>query len=565
MNKEQPKSIVSFRIRIGVTGHRSLTDEQNLEQQIREIVETRYLEAFNAESRKNIQELQATPVSFTIISPLAEGADRLVARIVLEQTNTRLIAALPFKREDYLDDFVTPKSKDEFTTLLKKSHRCIELDMKVANATQGADTVDARRSGYRRIGEYVVEHSDILIALWDGKPARGGGGTAEIVSLAIKEGKPVFIISTKEQHDLKLENGGALNARHLDKLDAFNAWPIRDEEFQSYSLNQYDKLFGKDCGEPIPKELKQVVSDYLLPYYVRASIIAKANQETYQHTGRNAYILSTAAVFFMAVAVVFHDNRIISLLAYFCELVSLISLLVMILRAHRAHVHKNWLRCRALTEGIRTAFYLAACGMNPSHSSNLPVGLYSAESETWANKTLDEILYAIPAFKRPAGQDADAYGEYIKTCWIVDQLNYHRDKAKTNQRNNHIFKQLGLWLFGLAIAVTCAHLAISMTNIYGQLFGHWVHMAEKVISVIAVTLPAAAAAMNGYRLLMEFSRIASRSSVMADHLSTLNDQYQSVKTHEELESMLLAAKSLMLTESQDWVRLMSFAELENVV
>jgi hypothetical protein len=70
--------------------------------------------------------------------------------------------------------------------------------------------------------------------------------------------------------------------------------------------------------------------------------------------------------------------------------------------------------------------------------------------------------------------------------------------------------------------------------------------------------------MTGYRSLMEYSRIESRSAIMVEHLSRLNIQYRAVATREELEVLLLRANELMLMESQDWVRLMSFADLKNV-
>jgi len=36
----------------------------------------------------------------------------------------------------------------------------------------------------------VVDLADLLIAVWDGKPARGPGGTADVVAYAASAGKP---------------------------------------------------------------------------------------------------------------------------------------------------------------------------------------------------------------------------------------------------------------------------------------------------------------------------------------------------------------------------------------
>ena len=54
------------------------------------------------------------------------------------------------------------------------------------------------------MGRYVVDHCDVLIALWDGMPSSGQGGTAEIVSYAKEQCRPVVIFST-ETGDVAVE------------------------------------------------------------------------------------------------------------------------------------------------------------------------------------------------------------------------------------------------------------------------------------------------------------------------------------------------------------------------
>lgn len=67
-------SNVPFRIRIGVTGHRKLTDEQF--RFIRERVKVA-LKRFDEKITLLIQQnkLTQTPYTFLAVSPLAEGAD----------------------------------------------------------------------------------------------------------------------------------------------------------------------------------------------------------------------------------------------------------------------------------------------------------------------------------------------------------------------------------------------------------------------------------------------------------------------------------------------------------
>ena len=51
-----------------------------------------------------------------------------------------------------------------------------------------------RESAYERAGHAVIEGCDILLALWDGQPSRGQGGTAEIVAEAERRGCRVVVI-----------------------------------------------------------------------------------------------------------------------------------------------------------------------------------------------------------------------------------------------------------------------------------------------------------------------------------------------------------------------------------
>ncbi|MGA3159798.1 MAG: hypothetical protein ABSC77_01175 [Terracidiphilus sp.] len=56
-----------------------------------------------------------------------------------------------------------------------------------------ADQQEAqRRDAYAQAGRYVVDHCDVLIAVWDGKPARGRGGTAKIVQYAQEQNRPII-------------------------------------------------------------------------------------------------------------------------------------------------------------------------------------------------------------------------------------------------------------------------------------------------------------------------------------------------------------------------------------
>jgi len=171
-------------VRVGVSGHRRVDDPEGVGAAVRDVlgrVHARFAGAgdsgANAASRADAR-LEA-------VSPLAEGADRIVAHAVLEEAGAALTVPLPFPADDYAADFAAPASKAEFAELLARAAR-VEVLPPAAS----------RDEGYERAGRWVVEHSDVLLALWDGAPSRGRGGTAEIVAYARERGLPVYWIRT---------------------------------------------------------------------------------------------------------------------------------------------------------------------------------------------------------------------------------------------------------------------------------------------------------------------------------------------------------------------------------
>lgn len=154
---------------IGITGHRDLRDEDRatLGARIREIItglQSRY---------------PHTPL--LLLSPLAEGADRLAARAALE-CGARLCVSLPMPKAIYEADFQAPESLAEFNDLLRRAERWFELPLLPPNTEskiirQG----EPRNRQYAYVGAYIARHSQILIALWDGLASDAEGGTAQIV------------------------------------------------------------------------------------------------------------------------------------------------------------------------------------------------------------------------------------------------------------------------------------------------------------------------------------------------------------------------------------------------
>ena len=188
---------IPFRIRIGVTGHRSLKEKDVLSQKVRDVLNKYVADLFDDDSKRLIRSSPNTPLAFNIITPLAEGADRIVAQEVLRMPQSGIDVVLPLAKEDYLNDFESEESRQEFERLFSMARRPVTLRKEsLQRSLPEEDMIEARRQAYEDVGRYVVDHCDVLIAIWDGSPSRGKGGTAEVVQYAIDKSRPVIIIST---------------------------------------------------------------------------------------------------------------------------------------------------------------------------------------------------------------------------------------------------------------------------------------------------------------------------------------------------------------------------------
>ena len=169
--------------RIGVTGHR-----------------LHKLDLGDARLERDIEAALAKIVKdhprrrFVIVSPLAEGADRLVARIAMEKFNMALHVPLPLPYELYQTDFTSPDSDEVFKSMVGQAEFYFELPMRFGNQEELASHLDQssnerRNKQYALVGAFTVQDCDELLAVWDGKPEDGLGGTGQIVGWR-KQGKP---------------------------------------------------------------------------------------------------------------------------------------------------------------------------------------------------------------------------------------------------------------------------------------------------------------------------------------------------------------------------------------
>ncbi len=201
-------------LRLGVTGHRPNrlppSALPRLRRQTGEVIAL--LESIAGEAQAAQAEVSRAgrPVLLRTLSALAQGADTLVAEIALER-GAELEAPLPFAVAEYERDFPVGPPRECFHRLLGRAARVFPLD----------GTREREAEAYEAVGRLVVERCDVLLAIWDGEPAAGQGGTALIAAYARELGVPVIWIHAASERPpclLASDAGAAREAMPIEAL-----------------------------------------------------------------------------------------------------------------------------------------------------------------------------------------------------------------------------------------------------------------------------------------------------------------------------------------------------------
>lgn len=177
---------------LGVTGHRNIKEEDydNLESSVMKIFDS--LE----------EKYSSTPI--ILLTPLADGADRLVAKVALDEKylkRIKIVIPLPFDEDIYKDTFGKGIFKSDNDEFIKKSIQeyddlknrilldkrdfkhiiSLEFDRKKYDNVSDDEKRNIRRKQYAKVGEFIAIHSNILIALENPNSDKKKGGAKEIV------------------------------------------------------------------------------------------------------------------------------------------------------------------------------------------------------------------------------------------------------------------------------------------------------------------------------------------------------------------------------------------------
>ncbi len=186
--------------RVGVVGHRpnrlQHTNLDELREVLGVVLDAVKSAAISAGTVSSEYFSNAEP-ALRALSPLAEGTDRIFAEVAFDR-GFDLCCVTPFLRQEYERDFVAPDaleegSLDRFQTILNRAKTKLRLTLfeLVGNRTP-ADL------SYGAAGRVVLNQSDLLVVVWDGRREGKRGGTEQTLDEALRAGVPIVWIDAHE-------------------------------------------------------------------------------------------------------------------------------------------------------------------------------------------------------------------------------------------------------------------------------------------------------------------------------------------------------------------------------
>jgi len=154
---------------VGFTGHRQLTEPEEISRAISAEIEN---------IRRQVKGKLAA------LSSIARGGDTLFAQIAI-QKEIPWFVLLPFEHSEFKKDF----NEIEWAVAEECLLRAVKEEVLLTQAV----STDA----YSAVGRKTVDQANVVLAVWDGAPAQGQGGTAEIVEYVRRCKKPLIWIHAK--------------------------------------------------------------------------------------------------------------------------------------------------------------------------------------------------------------------------------------------------------------------------------------------------------------------------------------------------------------------------------
>jgi len=579
---------VPFVITVGVTGHRAEVlaegDVERLRDRVRETL--LLIEEAGRELLQRERDCFAPgPARLRFVSPIADGADQIAAEIALE-LGWELEAILPFSRDVYRASLANHGARERFDALVERACCLLELP------GDPGDSLDA----YIMTGRATVSHCDVLIAVWDGKPPRGRGGTGEVVQRALTRGTAIVHVPLDPKSEVRLlwaafdptvvtvaDDPGvsrALDRADVDALLTGLLMPPADEQeqnflkrFTSERLNHFrarieyplllaatgvkrfkptsytDKYYAAQIKDEWQRyrvgcaEAHNILApiDLLEEAYSWADRLATHFAQTYRSGHIFNFVLGSVAVClglsaFMAPHLKFEEAAV--------EMLITIGIIVNARIGTKQEWHRRWLDYRQLAERLRPMRTLKLLGIaapDPPGTETNPI------SNRWIEWYAGGIWRGMGC---PSGKiDRDCAARLagaIADHEVEPQVSYHERHAEQIEKLDHRLEQVSMTLFVATLIASIATIIAYGFNLpFVNIYGNW-------FTLVSAGFPALGTAIFGIRFQADFGGDAVRSMATANTLRQIDGELRKDVTLSRAADLAEQAARIMLADLDEW-------------
>jgi hypothetical protein len=482
---------------VGFTGHREVPDPADAARAIRGA-----LEKLKSEH----------PARWTALSSIATGGDMLFAESALA-LGLPWHLMLPMPLERFREDFRDAEWPAVEALMRRASHVDITSD----------NTDDSREHDYLDCGLETVNECDVLVALWDGREARGVGGTAEIVAYARKLAKPLLLI-----HAVTL-------AVTLENFDRFRTL---DEE-----VSLLQSLVAR--GGAVNVKSQADVPDTLLRLQSAADEAAVAGSPKLRMLATMVIVFHSIAAFIGAFKLSFQLKW--PVLAW-GEFGFVAAGIIAALIYRRSFKHLAWVRCRLVAEISRAAIATWGLPRPPAFLREIEI--------PGVRRLVSSLRELHRQVARNRSESIEQFRDLYLRNRVEDQHAYYkRQKAKALPKLRRLrfafFATAGL---GIALTLTDAILLSLGKSIGGDFVNSF------GFDFMPVVLPAFAAACISVISLNDFQRRVARYEEMITLLGVVHTQLAAARTWTSLEREVNKCERLLLREVFEWHTITSSAD-----
>jgi len=459
---------------VGFSGHRQIANEKATAESI----------------RAALDDLAAKHGPIVAISSLANGSDALFLTEV-SRRNIPFLLILPFPKSRFQKDF-QPEEWQRVTPLMERASHIEEVS--------GADSDN---EAYMETGVRVVDHADVLVAVWDGKQPKGFGGTGDVVAYCRALDKPLEWLNPLTG-DIVVERFECLPQSGAAKDGSGKAYETIEKHFRN--LDE-----GAALRAPKVRHLIQRV--------VLLHLIASA-------AGLVALSLDLNGLAGNAIAAL--------------EIVVLATAFILTAQRHRTHA--EWMKSRIEAEICRS--FMAIWPLRGRISRMPDVGIPGFERLT-RNLWLMQKMDGTPPLPLETARD-----EYLQSR-IQDQIGYFSRRCKEALRSYRTLKGLAMASTATAGLLAGSHFVLSLMNVKGS-----VATATELLSLI---FPLVSAALFSLILTQEHSRRANRYQEMVVRLEAAALELKAVRTWNGLVRVATETEEQLLNEAIEWHSFRRFA------